>query len=80
MLRIRFPNFRMLRCSALVAIAVLIPFGAAPVFAQAVADAQPASAHETESGGLPLTPLLLLGAVLFVLFFLVGFYSFTFGH
>jgi len=44
MLRIRFPNFRMLRCSALVAIAVLIPFGAAPVFAQAVADAQPGSA------------------------------------
>jgi phospholipid transport system substrate-binding protein len=34
----------MLRCSALVAIAVLIPFGAAPVFAQAVADAQPGSA------------------------------------
>ena len=44
MLRIRFPNFRMLRCSALVAIAVLIPFGAAPVFAQAVADAQPGAA------------------------------------
>jgi phospholipid transport system substrate-binding protein len=44
MLRIRFPNFRMLRCSALVAIAVLIPFGAAPVFAQAVADAQPGPA------------------------------------
>ena len=44
MLRIRFPNFRMLRCSALVTIAVLIPFGAAPVFAQAVADAQPGSA------------------------------------
>ena len=45
MLRIRFPNFRMLRSSALVAIAaVLIPFGAAPVFAQAVADAQPGSA------------------------------------
>jgi len=44
MLRIRFPNFRMLRCSALVAIAVLILFGAAPVFAQAVADAQPGSA------------------------------------
>jgi phospholipid transport system substrate-binding protein len=34
----------MLRCSALVAVAVLIPFGAAPVFAQAVADAQPGSA------------------------------------
>ena len=32
------------RCSALVAIAVLIPFGAAPVFAQAVADAQPGAA------------------------------------
>jgi phospholipid transport system substrate-binding protein len=44
MLRIRFPNFRMLRCSALVAIAVLILFGAGPVFAQAVADAQPGSA------------------------------------
>jgi phospholipid transport system substrate-binding protein len=44
MLRIRFPSFRMLRCSALVAIAVLIPFGAAPVFAQAVADAQPGPA------------------------------------
>ena len=52
---IRFPSFRMpqtLRmlirdghgCSALVAIAVLIPFGAAPVFAQAVADAQPGPA------------------------------------
>jgi hypothetical protein len=33
-----------------------------------------------EPGGLPLTALLLLGAVLFVLFFLVGFYSFTFGR
>jgi phospholipid transport system substrate-binding protein len=44
MFRIRFPNFRMLRCSVLVAIAVLIPFGAAPVFAQAVADAQPGAA------------------------------------
>src|SRR5258705_7623313 len=44
MSRIPLPSFRMLRCSALVAIAVLIPFGAAPVFAQAVADAQPGSA------------------------------------
>src|SRR4030095_12724722 len=44
MIRIRFPNLRMLRCSALVAIAVLIPFGAAPVCAQAVADAQPGAA------------------------------------
>jgi uncharacterized iron-regulated membrane protein len=43
-------------------------------------DAQPDLPHEAESGGLPLTPLLLLGAVLFVLFFLVGFYSFTFGR
>jgi phospholipid transport system substrate-binding protein len=34
----------MLRCSALVAIAVLLSFGAAPVFAQAVADAQPGPA------------------------------------
>jgi eukaryotic-like serine/threonine-protein kinase len=33
-----------------------------------------------ESGGVPLMPLLLLGAVLFVLFFLVGFYSFAFGR
>ena len=55
MLSINFPNFRMpqtlrmlirhgRRCSALVAIAVLIPFAAAPVFAQAVADAQAGSA------------------------------------
>jgi phospholipid transport system substrate-binding protein len=55
MLSINSPNFRMpqtlrmlirhgRRCSALVAIAVLIPFGAAPVFAQAVADAQAGSA------------------------------------
>ena len=44
MFRIPLPSFRMLRCSALVAIAVLILFGAAPVFAQAVADAQPGSA------------------------------------
>ena len=55
MLSINFPNFRMpqtlrmlirhgRRCSALVAIAVLIPFGAAPVFAQAVVDAQAGSA------------------------------------
>ena len=55
MLSINFPNFRMpqtlrmlirhgRRCSALVAIAVLIPFGAVPVFAQAVADAQPGAA------------------------------------
>jgi hypothetical protein len=42
-------------------------------------DAQPELSNEG-SGGLPLTPLLLLGAVLFVLFFLVGFYSFTFGR
>ncbi|HEY7021417.1 MAG TPA: protein kinase [Ktedonobacterales bacterium] len=48
--------------------------------AVAMEDAQPDLLHETESGGLPLTPLLLLGAVLFVLFFLVGFYSFTFGR
>ncbi len=52
MLRIRFPNFRMLRCSALVAIAVLIPFASAPVSAQAVADAQPGPAA-SRSG--PLT-------------------------
>ena len=44
MLSIRLRSFRMLRWSALVAIAILIPFGAAPVFAQAVADAQPGSA------------------------------------
>jgi hypothetical protein len=42
-----------------------------------VAQSEPSGA---ESGGLPITPLLLLGAVLFVLFFLVGFYSFTFGR
>ncbi len=48
--------------------------------AVAMEDAQPDLPHEAESGGLPLTPLLLLGAVLFVLFFLVGFYSFTFGR
>ena len=45
----------------------------------AIEEAQPQLSHE-EAGGLPLTPLLLLGAVLFVLFFLVGFYSFTFGR
>jgi hypothetical protein len=43
-------------------------------------DAQPNLPHDAESGGFPLTPLLLLGAVLFVLFFLVGFYSFTLGR
>ena len=48
--------------------------------AVAMEDARPDLPHEAESGGLPLTPLLLLGAVLFVLFFLVGFYSFTFGR
>ena len=54
---------------------------AVPVPSAAVmGDAQPDLPHEAESGGLPLTPLLLLGAVLFVLFFLVGFYSFTFGR
>jgi serine/threonine-protein kinase len=54
----------------------------APLIPGAVAmeDAQPDLPHEAEPGGLPLTPLLLLGAVLFVLFFLVGFYSFTFGR
>jgi hypothetical protein len=31
------------------------------------------------SGGVPLAPVLLLGGVLFVLFFLVGFY-FTLGR
>jgi hypothetical protein len=45
--------------------------------AMEVAQSEPSGA---ESGGLPITPLLLLGAVLFVLFFLVGFYSFTFGR
>jgi len=45
----------------------------------AMEDAQPEPSNEG-SGGLALTPLLLLGAVLFVLFFLVGFYSFTFGR
>ena len=51
--------------------------------AAAMRNAQPNLSHAEESaerGGLPLTPLLLLGAVLFVLFFLVGFYSFTFGR
>jgi serine/threonine protein kinase len=48
--------------------------------AVAMEDAQPDPSHEAESGGFPLTPLLLLGAVLFVLFFLVGFYSFTLGR
>jgi serine/threonine-protein kinase len=54
----------------------------APLGSNAVAmeDAPPDLPTEAESGGLPLTPLLLLGAVLFVLFFLVGFYSFTFGR
>jgi serine/threonine protein kinase len=45
-----------------------------------IEEAQPAPHEEAESGGVPLTPLLLLGAVLFVLFFLVGFYSFAFGR
>jgi eukaryotic-like serine/threonine-protein kinase len=48
--------------------------------AVAMEDAQPNLPHDAESGGFPLTPLLLLGAVLFVLFFLVGFYSFTLGR
>jgi serine/threonine-protein kinase len=48
--------------------------------ALAVEEAQTDLPHEAESGGFPLTPLLLLGAVLFVLFFLVGFYSFTLGR
>jgi hypothetical protein len=48
--------------------------------AVAMEDARSNLPHEAEAGGLPLTPLLLLGAVLFVLFFLVGFYSFTFGR
>jgi serine/threonine protein kinase len=45
-----------------------------------IEEAHPEPREETESGGLALTPLLLLGAVLFVLFFLVGFYSFAFGR
>jgi hypothetical protein len=45
----------------------------------AIEEAQPELSSEG-AAGLPLTPLLLLGAVLFVLFFLVGFYSFTFGR
>jgi serine/threonine-protein kinase len=48
--------------------------------AVAMEDTQPEASAEMEPGGLPLTPLLLLGAALFVLFFLVGFYSFTFGR
>jgi hypothetical protein len=48
--------------------------------AVATEDAQPDLPPEVEPGGFPLTPLLLLGAVLFVLFFLVGFYSFTLGR
>jgi hypothetical protein len=44
------------------------------------AEALSAPQDELENGGVPLMPLLLLGAVLFVLFFLVGFYSFAFGR
>jgi eukaryotic-like serine/threonine-protein kinase len=44
------------------------------------AEALSAPPDELENGGVPLMPLLLLGAVLFVLFFLVGFYSFAFGR
>jgi serine/threonine protein kinase len=48
--------------------------------AEAIEGAASTPHEEAEAGGFPLAPLLLLGAVLFVLFFLVGFYSFAFGR
>jgi serine/threonine protein kinase len=49
---------------------------ATPEYAD-ISDASLADDIDEKSGGVPLAPLLLLGVVLFVLFFLVGFYSFA---
>jgi len=52
---------------------------ATPASYQNAVEVREVAKGESESG-VPLTPLLLLGGVLFLLFFLVGFYSFTLGH